>query len=453
MADSSVKLVNSIVIPTFVGSLLSCVASSTALVLHMTLPPKRHFRHALILNLLIADFINSLNNTISGAAVLAQGYTLTAKAPTTPACIANAWIGQFSVQAVDFNILIISIVVLLTVFRTHLLSNASPRHTLLLCVAAWIPGLITSNIAWALGAYGHVSGNWCWIRRDQLGLRYALTHGWRIAIFVATIVIYTVIYVRLTRVFGILRVGNTWSTFPSKHHPQSRSLDDAANDHLDADAHVDADALPAAEQPQCSSETDGILVSQSFSISHEPQTHPHPHHQLQLQHQLHNHFERINHELRPLPTVAVRPDHQHHLDFDLDLDMDVKTSTITTTTTHTAAAIATPRPSGLQDQDFASKPARESAMSVAKVPPPPNVRRMLLMNGYPIAYILLWLPGIANRLVESINGSSPQWLTALQATTQFVGFVNAITYGYSEQMRRDLFLIWNGKRDFLRMRN
>ncbi|KAG5912997.1 hypothetical protein E4U53_005054, partial [Claviceps sorghi] len=54
MADLTADLVQSIVIPTFVGSLLSFVASSTALILHMTVPPKRHFRHALILNLLVA---------------------------------------------------------------------------------------------------------------------------------------------------------------------------------------------------------------------------------------------------------------------------------------------------------------------------------------------------------------------------------------------------------------
>ncbi|KAG6042356.1 hypothetical protein E4U17_001506 [Claviceps sp. LM77 group G4] len=346
MADPNGKLVKAIVIPTFVGSLLSCLASFTALILHMTLPPKRHFRHALILNLLIADFINSLNNTISGAVVLFEGHTRTGRAETTPSCVLNAWVGQFSVQAVDFNILIISIVVLLTVFRTHLLSDASQRKTILLCAAAWVPGFVTSTIGWALGSYGHVSGNWCWIRRDELALRYALTHGWRIAIFIATIVIYTVIYVRLTRVFGILRVGNTWSTFPSQH-VQSRNMGDAESD----DAH-------------------------------------------------HHH-------------------HHHH-----------------------------------PEHDFSStKPIRESVLTVAKVPAPPNVRRMLLMNGYPIAYILLWIPGMCNRLVESVWGSSPQWLTVLQASTQFVGFVNAVTYGYSEQMRRDLFLLWDGKRDFLRMRS
>ncbi|KAG6075201.1 hypothetical protein E4U16_003537 [Claviceps sp. LM84 group G4] len=377
MADPNGKLVKAIVIPTFVGSLLSCLASFTALILHMTLPPKRHFRHALILNLLIADFINSLNNTISGAVVLFEGHTRTGRAETTPSCVLNAWVGQFSVQAVDFNILIISIVVLLTVFRTHLLSDASQRKTILLCAAAWVPGFVTSTIGWALGSYGHVSGNWCWIRRDELALRYALTHGWRIAIFIATIVIYTVIYVRLTRVFGILRVGNTWSTFPSQH-VQSRNMGDAESD----DAHHHHHHHHHHHQ-HTFSDTEGILVSQTISSSNN-----------------HHH-------------------HHHH-----------------------------------PEHDFSStKPIRESVLTVAKVPAPPNVRRMLLMNGYPIAYILLWIPGMCNRLVESVWGSSPQWLTVLQASTQFVGFVNAVTYGYSEQMRRDLFLLWDGKRDFLRMRS
>ncbi|KAG5920848.1 hypothetical protein E4U42_006059 [Claviceps africana] len=442
MADLTAQLVHSTAIPTFVGSALSFVASSTALVLHMTLPPKRHFRHALILNLLVADCLNSLNNTISGLAVLSAGHTLTARAPVTAACLVNAWVGQFSVQAVDFNILIISIVVLLTVFRTHLLSDASPRNATLLCVAAWIPGLITSNIAWALGAFGHVSGNWCWIRRDRLALRYALTHGWRIAIFLATVAIYTVIYLRLTRVFGILRVGNSWSTFPSKP-ARSCALDDPA-DPADPADHAGPDRL----------DLDGILVSQSFSVSHEPQTGVRPHHHHHHPH--HAHLSRPTTELRPLPTAAVRagpgpdscPEHHFHPDTDPDLepDLDAKTAIIQS---HTAAAVALPPPA----HDPAPRTTRASALSMAKVPAPPNVRRMLLMNGYPVAYILLWVPGIANRLVESINGSSPQWLTALQASTQFVGFVNAITYSYSEQMRQDLFQIWTGKQDFQRMRN
>lgn len=78
---------------------------------------------------------------------------------------------------------------------------------------------------------------------------------------------------------------------------------------------------------------------------------------------------------------------------------------------------------------------RRTTSAAAKMPAPPNLKRMLLMNGYPIAYIILWIPGMANRLVEVINGSSPVWLRALQASTQFVGVANAVTYGLNEQAR------------------
>lgn len=45
------------------------------------------------------------------------------------------------------------------------------------------------------------------------------------------------------------------------------------------------------------------------------------------------------------------------------------------------------------------------------------------MNGYPLAYIILWIPGIASRLAESVGGS-PRWLKVLQASTQYIGLVN-----------------------------
>ena len=41
-------------IPTLVGSLMSFVASLVVIGLHIVFPPKRHFRHALIINLLVA---------------------------------------------------------------------------------------------------------------------------------------------------------------------------------------------------------------------------------------------------------------------------------------------------------------------------------------------------------------------------------------------------------------
>lgn len=79
----------------------------------------------------------------------------------------------------------------------------------------------------------------------------------------------------------------------------------------------------------------------------------------------------------------------------------------------------------------------------SRMPAAPNVRKMLLMNGYPLAYIILWIPGLSNRLAESVGGS-PRWLSALQASTQYIGLINAVTYGLNEQMRRG---VWKKLKD------
>ena len=65
-----------------------------------------------------------------------------------------------------------------------------------------------------------------------------------------------------------------------------------------------------------------------------------------------------------------------------------------------------------------------------------------MLNGYPIAYIILWIPGIANRFVES-KDASPLWLRALQCSTQYIGLANALTYGFNEQMRQKAWERWN----------
>lgn len=63
--------------------------------------------------------------------------------PST-SCIANGWIGQLSVQTVDFTILIISISVLSVVMSKSPTKQPSLRATIATCAAAWIPGIITS---------------------------------------------------------------------------------------------------------------------------------------------------------------------------------------------------------------------------------------------------------------------------------------------------------------------
>ena len=69
-----------------------------------------------------------------------------------------------------------------------------------------------------------------------------------------------------------------------------------------------------------------------------------------------------------------------------------------------------------------------------------EIKKMLLLNGYPIAYVVLWLPGILNRVLEASDAAVPgdraHVLAVLQASTQFIGFANAVTYALSRQWRR-----------------
>jgi len=65
---------------------------------------------------------------------------------------------------------------------------------------------------------------------------------------------------------------------------------------------------------------------------------------------------------------------------------------------------------------------------------PKQVKKVLLLSAYPIAYIILWLPGIANRLLEATGRKSPA-LQILQTSTTFVGFVNSVSFGGNEKIR------------------
>lgn len=197
-------------------------------------------------------------------------------------------------------------------------------------------------------------------------MRYGLSHGWRIAIFFVTIVIYTYIFISLKRVFRNLRSMSTATVSRTVPDHRAPATSDADND------------------------TQKILINHSVSVSHE---------------------------LHDMPRTPNASD---------------------------------------QNISFNNEPTAQSSVTIegtvnsegrpfeaSRMPAAPNVRKMLLMNGYPLAYIILWIPGIANRLAESV-GQSPRWLSALQACTQYIGLVNALTYGMSEQMRRG---VWKKLKD------
>ena len=65
------------------------------------------------------------------------------------------------------------------------------------------------------------------------------------------------------------------------------------------------------------------------------------------------------------------------------------------------------------------------------------IQKTLLLNAYPLAYIILWIPGIVNRLIEA-TGHTSEVMKILQASTQLVGLANALTYGWNERVARQL---------------
>ncbi len=63
------------------------------------------------------------------------------------------------------------------------------------------------------------------------------------------------------------------------------------------------------------------------------------------------------------------------------------------------------------------------------------VQRALLLNAYPLAYIILWIPALGNRLIEA-TGSSSVPMQFLQVTAQLIGLANALTYGWNEKVAK-----------------
>ncbi|KAE8357084.1 G protein-coupled glucose receptor regulating Gpa2-domain-containing protein [Aspergillus caelatus] len=342
-----------VAVPTFIGSVMSTIASSLVLLSYATSSRKRHFRHWLILNLAIADFINALNNSISGLAVLKEGHDVT---PGT-GCILNAWIGQLSVQAGDFSVLAIALVALWIINQRAIVSAPDANvKKLLYCSSVWIVPVCTSTIGFGLKLYGPVSGNWCWIEPQHLGLRYALGHGWRIAIILTTVGIYVYVFVIIKRRFaGIAFFPHAASNSGQRTVNVSRGPGGVMTIELETTVVVESVAAEHAG-------TRGIDSSPSTISDRESEGHR--------------------------PVV-----------------MSSKAETATEIIPYTAQ--------------------RAMPHSYSEI------RRIMLLNGYPIIYVILWIPGLLNRLFESLD-YSPRWLKILQASTQYVGLANAITYSYNE---------------------
>lgn len=181
--------------PTLVGSILSTIGTRSMLATYIFLPPKlEYIRHILIRNLAVAgrhpkfvihrvyvlmsllEFGLHLGNAVSGLTIVVQREDL----EDGPAYVASGFLTQLYVQAVDCNMLVISVALFYILKKRSTLSSLS--ITAALICAPWILPLITSFTALGLHYYHPISGNWCWIQAEPKYLRDVLTHGWRFVI-------------------------------------------------------------------------------------------------------------------------------------------------------------------------------------------------------------------------------------------------------------------------------
>lgn len=252
-----------------------------------------------------------------------------------------------------------------------------------------------------MDAYRPVSGNWCWLSPKPTILRYALGHNWRLTIIFLTICLYAYLFIYIHRHFASLRAG----TSPNNNTNDSEQMSGSSG----------------------GSNLSGIEVYEEFEIMDEP--------------------------------------------FDAWWDVQIPSSEmeyfdLAPSRRNSTKSTDSPPPSPLKiiKQNFNSDPANASSQSrpnemterspllktrdplaIVRRPPPPNVsttievaapstetfwskeiyvQKLLLLNAYPIAYVILWIPGIANRFVE-LSGHRVRGLVIAQASTQFVGLANA----------------------------
>jgi hypothetical protein len=280
------------------------------------------------------------------------------------------------------------------------LSFASPYGSYLSALVSkpreWRNRTLTSTgvYAWSKDYYGPVSGNWCWIEKQFTRQRYTLNHGWRFAIFLVTLCTYAFVFIYMSRRLKPRNLSNISSSIP---------------DDLDYDKiqHTHDNAILA-----------GCGSTPRLSVEDRP-----------------------DRDLWDSQDLR-RARHRSSFSFSRPSQPDTTSGTISN-----PAVIVTPtssdKPSPIETFDL---------VDLKKPPPPlttmspypaqrPKVSRadreiwkMLFLNMYPVTYLILWIPGIANRIAEAM-GQEIRALVIMQSSTQFIGLVNAGVYFYKEHWR------------------
>lgn len=295
----------------------------------------------------------------------------------------------------------------------------SRAKKILICLSIWIIPLTTGCIAVAMGVMMPAGANWCWISASRTDLRYALNHGWRFVIIAAIICIYGYVYWYMSRHFKSLAATERSSNYNSMAAGR-RSRIDSMQKHPYALAV--APRAPDVDDVQPASPDRRNVAGRSWlrlSTCSE-----------------HSDFPQLPDSAVTKEDVSLKRSASEGVDGCADepsvdnvhLARSGSVSSTASTMSNTMGRVET------QKSPHTRRVKRE-------------VKKMLLLNAYPILYVLLWIPALVNRLLQAANHDlSSRVLDALQTSSAFVGLASGITYGFNQQLRRliarDLYYWW-----------
>ncbi|KAK1996706.1 hypothetical protein LX36DRAFT_610196 [Colletotrichum falcatum] len=510
---------------TLTGSILSFLATSGVLISFVFYhDQQRSFRHALVLNLTLAEFINSLDNTISGII-----YIRDKELRPGTACVLNGTVGQLSVQASDFSILAIAVVTFLTITRKTYMPDSSTVRKIVICLSIWIVPIATSITASVMGTIQPVSGNWCWITQERTDLRYALTHGWRFGIIFTVIIIYMYVWWFLGRHFrsivstseGLYESGNSTGNALTSTIRRKQGFDAIQSPGLEMDeferlkpiinepprspsvfSHaVPPPAVPSRkpslapaaaddDKPEHRTTRSASSAGSNF-LEYKTEDDDEPrrkmssrisrfdNNDLDMTQASEARFSYLEQEDKLYRSAAGGPSHLHQdmpppvatrfsrygkssFSFGSGSNNNNNNNKHFNASRDSTVSWSLPPAQELRTRDFPPSPGLHNPLG-SKLQPnvtitmmsdfpvrsrtrrvEREIKRMMFLNAYPIMYVVLWIPGLVNRLMEaSGNQSQSRVLQALQSSSQYIGLANALTYGFNQHVRHrikgDLF--------------
>lgn len=281
-------------------------------------------------------------------------------------------------------------ITLLTITEKVYMPGVSRTKKILICLSIWVVPITTATVATAMGTMMPAGANWCWISASRTDLRYGLTHAWRFAIIFLIIFIYCYVYFYTTRRFKSFATTQSTSNYTVASHGRKGSAQ---------------------------------LSPEEIAMEHRLQAFQKPI-ELPEREMRGRSWLRLSSQSMETPLV-VRP------------SLAVLKEESPLSQYQNANNGGAPE-GGMAEKEPLRRPGTSGTLSAPQSKRTEReVKRMLLMNAYPILYVLLWIPGLVNRLLQATGPTPPsRVLDALQAASAFIGFANALTYGFNRHLQQ-----------------